>query len=229
MEYSICLNQQGEERRREALGTDTHMPGRRARSLRVCKGNKGKYAFFLFLYKLKLRQSLRRLRRNRRARRADARLARRTAMHLVPLPTQIVHLHKLFLVIAMPYFKRRRVRDGIRISILSYECLLATRERAADARIVPALERSRTARAVFRVVLRRLVLRGAHDAGEHAYEDEPEGRHAGADDADVDLDGGPVRRIGLVPGGVNGVCEGDEGLEADDGNNSDAFDRVSKL
>jgi len=43
--------------------------------------------------------------------------------------------------------------------------------------------------------------------GEHAHEDDAEGRHACAHDADVDLDVGPGNHVGLVPGRVAGFCE----------------------
>ena len=120
----------------------------------------------------------------------------------------------------MPYLEGRRVRDSMRV--LSHIRLLLARERAADAGIVPALEHARAVRAVLCVVGGR-VLRGAEGAGEDAHEDEAERGHAGADDADVDLDGGPVCCVGLVPGGVCGVGKGDEGLEADDGDDGYAW------
>lgn len=47
-------------------------------------------------------------------------------------------------------------------------------------------------------------------------------RHAGADDADVDLDGGPERHVPLVPSGVCGGGEGDKRAEPQHRDNCDA-------
>ena len=51
-----------------------------------------------------------------------------------------------------------------------------------------------------------------HGSREHAHEQEPEGGHAGAADADVQLDAGPVACGELVPRRVGRTTEVDEEL-----------------
>ena len=53
-------------------------------------------------------------------------------------------------------------------------------------------------------------------SGNQANQDKPDGGHAGADDADVDLDSRPEGDANLVPGWVGGIREGDEGLQTED-------------
>jgi hypothetical protein len=52
-------------------------------------------------------------------------------------------------------------------------------------------------------------------------ENDTQRRHAGAHYADVDLNGGPIADIDLVPGGVCRVGEVNKGLETNDGYNRD--------
>src|SRR5438552_15224 len=80
----------------------------------------------------------------------------------------------------------------------------------------PALPQVLTPVSVFRVVVAGSVC-GAEEFGEETDEDDAHGGHAGTHDADVDLDGGPVADVPLVPGWVRGAAEVDEGLEAEDG------------
>lgn len=59
------------------------------------------------------------------------------------------------------------------------------------------------------------------DLGGDADEDEADRGHAGADDADGDLDRRPHGDAKVVPGQVGGLAELDEGGEADDADNGD--------
>lgn len=62
----------------------------------------------------------------------------------------------------------------------------------------------------------------AEEAGEDADEEQAKGGHADADEADVDLDGGPDADFVEVPGWVEGVgAEADEGLETKNADDSD--------
>lgn len=71
------------------------------------------------------------------------------------------------------------------------------------------------------------VVRGAPKDGEEPHEEDAQGRHAGAHDADVDFDGRPDGDFGLVVGDVEGGAEVDEELEADDTDYRDAVNCVS--
>lgn len=62
----------------------------------------------------------------------------------------------------------------------------------------------------------------ARHVGEGSQHDEANGREACADHADIDLDGGPVYNVPLVPGRVGRVCPRDERAQAQDGNDGDA-------
>lgn len=63
---------------------------------------------------------------------------------------------------------------------------------------------------------------GAEDARAHAHEDQPQRRQAGADHADMHLDGRPPGDDPLVPGRVEGAREVDERLQAEDRDDGDA-------
>ena len=59
-------------------------------------------------------------------------------------------------------------------------------------------------------------------SGKYPDQEEPDGRQAGADDADVDLDGGPDRDVDLVEGGIGGAAQVDQELKPDDADDGDA-------
>lgn len=79
----------------------------------------------------------------------------------------------------------------------------------AAARVVVVLG-GRLSGPVGGVVVARGVPVGRGQPGEHAEEQEAHGRHAGADDAHVDLDGRPEADGEVVPGRVGRGREGDE-------------------
>lgn len=65
--------------------------------------------------------------------------------------------------------------------------------------------------------------RGAESLREETDEENADGGHAGADDADVDLDGGPFGDLEIFPGWVLAVgAELDDGLETEDTDDGDA-------
>ena len=69
----------------------------------------------------------------------------------------------------------------------------------------------------------------AAEGGEQADEEQAQGGHARAHDADVNFDGRPQRDRKVVPGRVGGLAEDDERVQADDGDDGDAGSKVSYL
>lgn len=135
----------------------------------------------------------------------------------LPLGPQIIHLHQLLLIIIpMLHLKRLRVINHTRIArpVLASLPKPACKPTPPRIRVTPVVS-------VFRVV--RRVERCAEDLGEEAHEEDAHGGHARAHDAYVELDRGPVDDVELVPGGVVRGGEGDEGLEAEDGDDGYAM------
>lgn len=74
--------------------------------------------------------------------------------------------------------------------------------------------------AILGIVLVRGASGSSENFGEDVDEDDAEGRHAGAHNADIDFDGGPTAQLNLIECGVRGVGKVDEGLKTknrDDG------------
>ena len=67
------------------------------------------------------------------------------------------------------------------------------------------------------------------DAGEEADEDEAHGGHAGADKADIDLDGGPERDREVIRGGVVGRRKDNERLQSNNRDDGDAVGRERRV
>lgn len=138
----------------------------------------------------------------------------------------------------MTNFKGFGKRDGV-VLVACKHLVSSCTTVATGSDLIPALERTRLTCSVLGVVLVGcVVLACGEGAGESADEDEAEGGHAGTreevswndfgaffggyvpHDTDVDLDGGPVTRVGLVPCRVLRGSKGDKGLEADDRDDS---------
>lgn len=116
-------------------------------------------------------------------------------------------MHQRRLVtISVLHSKRLRIRNRVRVlRILTFAQPTPDRTGATHAI---------TATAVLQIIVRSF-LRGSEQLGERADEHDAKRRHTSAYDADVDFDVRPVDYVGLVPGGVLGSAEVDEGLESE--------------